>query len=114
MLVFGRIILHKRQASAMNSGAVSVSELSTTVDAMTKLQSSDSIVVTTLNADDADDATKTKDGPIGGGISSVGMGGGKVAMSGVTDKMGNDSIASDIDLTAPLSIPSISNRNNVS
>ena len=66
MFVFGRIILHKRQASAMNSGAVSVSELSTTVDAMTKLQSSDSIVVTTLNADD-DDATKTKDGSIGGG-----------------------------------------------
>lgn len=100
----------------MNSGAVSVSELSTTVDAMTKLQSSDTIVVTTLNADDAGEATKTKDGPIGGGgISSGGIGGGgKVAMSVVTDKMGNDSIASDIDLTAPLSIPSISNRNNVS
>lgn len=109
MLVFGRIILHKRQASAMNSGAVSVSELSTTVDAMTKLQSSDTIIVTTLNAgaDDGGDATKTKDGPIGGG-------GGKVAMSSVADKMGNDSIASDIDLKAPLSIPSISNRSNVS
>lgn len=105
MLVFGRIILHKRQASAMNSGAVSVSELSTTVDAMTKLQSSDTIVVTTLNATDdgggGGDMTKTKDGPNGGGI-------------GATDKMGNDSIASDIDLKAPLSIPSISNRNNVS
>lgn len=117
MLVFGRIILHKRQASAMNSGAVSVSELSTTVDAMTKLQSSDTIVVTTLNADDGGDATKTKDGSIGGGIGSVigGGGGGKIAMSGVvTDKMGNDTITSDIDLTTPLSIPSISNRNNVS
>lgn len=110
MLVFGRIILHKRQASAMNSGAVSVSELSTTVDAMTKLQSSDTIVVTSLNGadDDAGDATKTKDGLNGGG------GGKKIALNDVADKMGNDSIASDIDLKAPLSIPSISNRNNVS
>lgn len=115
MLVFGRIILHKRQASAMNSGAVSVSELSTTVDAMTKLQSSDTIVVTTLNAgdDDGGDATKTKDGPNGIGMGGIG-GAGKVALTGVTDKMGSDSIASDIDLKAPLSIPSISNRNNVS
>lgn len=104
----------------MNSGAVSVSELSTTVDAMTKLQSSDTIVVTALNADD-DDATKTKDNgmSIGGGGGGGGGGNGVVisngkAMNVATDDMGSDSNAPDIDLTAPLSIPSISNRNNVS
>lgn len=112
MLVFGRIILHKRQASAMNSGAVSVSELSTTVDAMTKLQSSDPIVVTALNGDDGD-VTKTKEG-CGGGGGGGGVGGSVKAMSMTDEAVGSDSIAPDIDLKTPLSIPSISNRSNVS
>lgn len=111
MLVFGRIILHKRQASAMNSGAVSISELSTTVDAMTKLQSSDTIVVTALNADDVDAATKTKDNSIVG-IGGISNGGSK--SMNAADDVGTDTIASDINVTTPLSIPSISNRNNVS
>lgn len=95
MIVFGRIILHKRNASALNSGAVSVSELSTTVDAMTKLQSSDTIGVTTITADSETTNTKANN-----------------AIANSTDEC-NES-TSDIDLTAPMSIPSISNRNNVS
>ncbi|XP_055301870.1 uncharacterized protein LOC129568237 [Sitodiplosis mosellana] len=93
MIVFGRIILHKRSASTMNSGAASVSELSTTVDAMTKLQSSDTIVVTTMNNDNDTNITKT-----GTNINNS------------TDKRTENT--SDIDLTTPISIPSISNRNN--
>lgn len=96
MVVFGRIILHKRNASAMNSSAVSVSELSTTVDAMTKLQSSDTIVVTTMTTDS--DVVNTK-------ASSP-------AIANANDECIDGT--SDIDLTTPISIPSISSRNNVS
>lgn len=95
MFVFGRIILHKRNASAMNSGAASVSELSTTVDAMTKLQSSDTIGVTTM-ANDNDTAN----------------GKNSTTITSSTDECTEN--APNIDLTAPMSIPSISSRNNVS
>lgn len=95
MIVFGRIILHKRNASTMNSGAASVSELSTTVDAMTKLQSSDTIVVTTMASDSDTNITK-----LGTNINNS------------TDEH-NENV-SDIDITTPISIPSISSRNNVS
>lgn len=95
MIVFGRIILHKRNASTMNSSAASVSELSTTVDAMTKLQSSDTIVVTTITTDSDNNITK-----VGTNINNS------------TDEHIEN--ASDIDINTPISIPSISSRNNVS
>lgn len=97
MIVFGRIILHKRNASRMNSGAASVSELSTTVDALTKLQSSDTIVVTTITNDNDTVTNATKTGS---------------NINNSTDERTEST--SDIDLTAPISIPSISSRNNVS
>lgn len=104
MIVFGRIIANKRNASAMNSGAASVSELSTTVDAMTKLQSSDTIVVTTLTTDTESTNpaknTNTTTTPTNTSINKS------------TDECTEST--SDIDLTTPMSIPSISSRNNVS
>lgn len=106
MFVFGRIILHKRNASAMNSGAVSVSELSTTVDAMTKLQSSDTIVVTTMTTDNDTTATATKN------ANNSNIKSGNNTINNSNDECAD--ITSDIDLTTPMSIPSISSRNNVS
>lgn len=97
MIVFGRIILHKRNtASGMNSGAVSISEVSTTIDAMTKLQSSDAIVVTSLTNDIDGNNTKIAASTI----------------NNPTDECTENT--SDIDLTTKMSIPSISSRNNVS
>lgn len=95
MIVFGRIILHKRTANSMNSGGASASDLSTTVDALTKLQSSDTIVVTTMTTDN--DTTKNGTGN---------------TVNKSTDECNENT--SDIDLTTTMSIPSISSRNNVS
>ncbi|XP_031633868.1 uncharacterized protein LOC116347430 [Contarinia nasturtii] len=105
MYVFGRIILHKRNASAMNSGAVSVSELSTTVDAMTKLQSSDTIVVTTMTTTDNDTTATTTKNTNNTNIKSTG-----IAINNTNDECTDNT--SDIDLKTPMSIPSISSRNN--
>lgn len=104
MIVFGRIIVNKRNASAMNSGAASVSELSTTVDAMTKLQSSDTIVVTTLTTDtESTNPAKNTNTTTTPTTTSINKS---------TDECTEST--SDIDLTTPMSIPSISSRNNVS
>lgn len=99
MIVFGRILLHKRNTSTIDSTAVSVSELSTTVDAMTKLQSNDAIVVTTMTTD-AETTTNNATNII------------RSDLTASNDE--NIENTSDIDLTTPLSIPSISSRNNVS
>lgn len=99
MIVFGRILLHKRNTSTIDSTAVSVSELSTTVDAMTKLQSNDAIVVTTMTTD-AETTTNNATNII------------RSDLTATNDE--NTENTSDIDLTTPLSIPSISSRNNVS
>lgn len=116
MLVFGRLLLHKRNNSTMNSTAASVSELSTTVDAMTKLQSTDAVVVTTMTNDPTNDIESTKAKAIVKTAAPTTT----VAKQTMQNNGGLASIdetidnTSDIDLTTPMSIPSISNRNNVS
>lgn len=107
MIVFGRILLHKRNNSAMNSGAESVSELSTTVDAMTKLQASDPVVVTTMNDLGGSNGNESN-GSIAETTNNSLVNG---SLPTVDESIEN---TSDIDLSAPISIPSISSRNNVS
>lgn len=100
MIVFGRLMWSKRTANTSDSSAVSVSELSTTVDAMSKFQSGDTIVVTSMAATDTPPTTNINNA--------------QITPATISMKEEANETASDIDLSTPLSIPSISNRNNVS
>lgn len=102
MIVFGRLMWSKRTANSSDSTAISVSELSTAVDTMSKFQSGDTIVVTSLSADTL---PTTNISHSNANMPPAGL--------GVKDESASVT-ASDIDLSVPLSIPSISNRNNVS
>lgn len=90
----------------MNSGAASCSELSTTVDAMTKLQSTDAVIVTTMTNDNTPTGEITSTVPSPSAPATTNNGG----LASIDENIDN---TSDIDLTTPMSIPSISNRNNV-
>lgn len=105
MIVFGRLMWSKRTASTSDSTAISVSELSTTVDGMSKYQSGDTIVATSLGAETQ---PTTNISNSNANVISTGI------PLGTKDEASETT--SDIDLPAPLSIsiPSISNRNNVS
>lgn len=101
MIVFGRLMWSKRTANTSDSTGVSVSELSTTVDTMGKFHSGDAIVVTSM----ANDTPQT---------TNISNSSAQITPANVTTKEDTSETASDIDLSTPLSIPSISNRNNVS
>lgn len=78
MIVIGRIVLKRR--NSMNTAGGSSSESTTTVEAITKLQTTDTVITTTSITDECTEHT--------------------------SDDM-------DMDLSTPISIPSISSRNNV-
>lgn len=103
MIVFGRLMWSKRSAGTSDSTAISVSELSTTVDTMSKYQSGDTIVVTSHGAETQPTTN----------ISSTNANTAPAFVPLATKDEASET-TSDIDLPVPLSIPSISNRNNVS
>lgn len=107
----------------MNSAGASVSELSTTVDAMTKLQSTDAVAVTTMTNDPIDVESTAKAITKATAPTTATTASTTTKTTTTLSMQNNSGLASidenidntsDIDLTTPMAIPSISNRNNVS